>query len=239
MVIPDLSIVLLTYNHWELTLPRLVELSQKMPWEGAELVWVDNASNDETTLQGTVHWKANFHKPFQYIRLDKNLGFGGGFNAGVAHAKGNNLLLLSNDVKINSNTFVHDILSVVNNDDKILLGGIVRNYDTGWNVFTVGAKRYLVPYCEGYALALTKKAWEDLGGFDPLYLPFDFEDVDLSMTALSKGFTLSEMPSAWFEHLHSKTINIPEREAISKKNKEKFYNKWKDHFADVLEEYML
>jgi len=233
----ELSIVLLTYNHWELTLPRLVELTQKMPWEGAELVWVDNGSTDETTLQGTTFWNQHFDKPFQYLRLSPNLGFDGGFNAGVAKAKGKNLLLLSNDVKINNSSFVNDILSLVKNDDRILLGGRILQHDTGWNVFEVEDKKYLVPYCEGYALALTRKAWDDLGGFDPLYHPYDFEDVDLSLTALSKGFILAEMPSEWFTHFCAKTINQPDRSIISLANREKFYNKWKENFAKVLKEY--
>jgi GT2 family glycosyltransferase len=231
----DLSIVLLAYNNWNMIGSRMLDLRAYMPWEGCELVWVDNASPDEAVRTASKFWSQNFNRTIQFFQLEKNLFFGGGFNFGVGMARGKNVLLLSSDVKINTPNFVKNILTTLK-DGKILAGGRVIDWDTGWNTHIIEGKRYIVPYCEGYALAVNKKDWEELGGFDEkLYSPYDYEDIDLSMNALSKGFTLKALPSEDYFHHGGQSISREGRESITILHKAAFLNKWKSTIPSVLE----
>ena len=85
----------------------------------------------------------------------------------------------------------------------------------------------IFPYLEGWLLAFTKDAWNEIGGFDPIYAPNDAEDIDFSTTALSKGYKLIPLPEGLVTHIGSQTLSYgPEREALTKINIEKFRKKW-------------
>ena len=77
-------------------------------------------------------------------------------------------------------------------------------------------------------LIAKKEHWEELGYFDERYAPHDFEDVDLSTTALSKGFNLAQIvPETVVEHIGAQSIGYgDERSELTKKNREKFREKW-------------
>lgn len=231
----DLSIILLAYNKWNLIGSRILDLRSYMPWERCELVWIDNASTEEGVRTASKYWSQNFNRPIQFHQLETNLFFSGGFNYGVSKAKGRNVLLLSTDVKINTPNFAQNVLNVLESG-KILAGGRVIDWDTGWNTHTINGKRYIVPYCEGYALAISKENWEELGGFDEkLYTPYDYEDIDLSMNALSKGFQLKPLPAEDYYHLGGQSIPREGRESITIQHKHNFIEKWKEIIPTVLE----
>lgn len=232
----ETSIILLSYNHWELTHARLAELAQYMPWEDCELIVFDNGSTDEDCFLGITWWEKYFKKPLKYFRVPENLGFSGGFNEAITHATGRKLLLLSNDVRIMKPSFIDTVGQVLTNCDTILAGGRVINWDTGWNKFVIKGKTYVIPYCEGYALAITASAWVKLGGFDPRFNPHDYEDIDLSMTALSKGFSLLPLGEHDYIHFGGQTITSQDRPKITIEHQKIFLDKWKDTIPTLLKE---
>lgn len=209
-----------------------------MPYEDVELLLVDNGSEEDNSIQ-VEWWKKFFPKTLRYIRLDKNYGYGMGNNIGAQEAHGSYLIFLNNDVVIHR-PFVDDILPMLAKDDKLILGGRLVDWDGGWNGIQINGKRYVIPYCEGWALAMTEWAWTELGGFDDRYAPFDCEDLDLSLNGLAHGFHLSPVPSGLFTHLSGKTfeanmIRPDERRKITEVNREKFFQKWKDQIPDIVE----
>lgn len=56
-------------------------------------------------------------------------------------------------------------------------------------------------YLEGWCVAIPRGVWVTLGGWDEQYQVSSWEDVDLSATAVEKGFGLAHVPNLPFTHL--------------------------------------
>jgi len=233
-----LSIIMLYYNGWNMVHARLAELAKYMPIENAELVLVDNGSEEDSSRQ-VNWWQEHFPRTLHYVHLEKNYGYAIGNNMGAEQATGEYFLFLNPDVIIHQ-PFVDEILPLLIRDHQIILGGKVIDWDGGWNTFIEGGQRYTIPYCEGWALAMSEWAWTDLGGFDERYAPYDCEDLDLSITALEKGFHLASLPHGLFTHLGGKSfeanlIRPDERRKITEINREKLLQKWQGRFSTISE----
>ena len=109
------------------------------------------------------------------------------------------------------------------------------DWPAGWNEFSVNGSKIVIPYLGGWLLACTKDAWVDLGGFDPLYGRFDYEDLDISTTALYKGYELVALNLPYLKHMSGATIATlkVDRMAITTKNKEKYIAKWQDRLLQI------
>ena len=220
-------IALLAYNHYDLTLKRLYELMRHCILDVDCIYVINNGSTDETH-EGLRWWKNpdNVRMRVKEIRLEENLGFLLGANYGLRtiakNAQPDDLIvLLSNDVQITGN-FIPELAK--NNDGKRrLYGGKFLYQDTGWNKF--GDK--LFAYLEGWILATTKAGWETLGYFDERFAPNDYEDIDLTATAVDLGFELVEVGHGKLFHQGGGTLGYtPERLEQTNRNKKKFEQKW-------------
>jgi GT2 family glycosyltransferase len=199
--------------------------------EDVEVILVNDASTETDCDGGVAFWQqADTRQKVRYIKNKKNLGFGGSMNRGAKVADGEILVFLSNDVVI-TNNFAGQIERIIENEENVLIGGRIVYWvywDSGWNKFN----NTIFPYCEGWLLACTKEVWDNLGGFDPRYRPYDYEDVDLSTTAISKGYKLVGLDSPHLNHIGGATAKYNEKRlAITHRNKELFAEKWKDLIA--------
>jgi GT2 family glycosyltransferase len=219
------SVVIPAYNHFQdLTGERLMELYQNCSVD--EVIVVDDCSPDEKTHDGYKFWQRITSFPLKVIHNNENLGFLKSSNRGLKEATGDIVALLSNDVKIKKDLgkLLNEIFTTP--PDKTLLGGRLLDWDTGWNTFN----GRIFPYVEGWALITSKSGWEELGYFDEQFAPHDMEDVDISTTAVSKGFGLMVFPP-WhgdvFEHVGAQSIGYTdERRAITEAHRELFRAKW-------------
>lgn len=232
----SLSTILLTWNNWEMTMKRLSELYAMLPPE-SELVWVDNGSYEEDFIANMKWWIDALNKKLKlkFYRFRENTGFGVGNNKGAEIATGDVFLFLSNDVIIKQK-FYKSILDVVLESPKTMFAGRLIDWEAGWNEFIrIDGSKLNIPYAEGWCLAATRDLWEDVGGFDPIYTPADFEDVDLSYATLQKGYSLATIPLAenYFSHIGGQTANkyIKDRMSLTKTNQAKFCKKWKVKIA--------
>jgi GT2 family glycosyltransferase len=71
----------------------------------------------------------------------------------------------------------------------------------------------VVPFAIGGAFLFSKRDFQELGGFDPLFEPFYLEDLDLSWRAARRGQRIVLEPDSIVEHHHRGTIgrHVPER----------------------------
>lgn len=181
--------------------------------DGDEILVVDNGSQEH---------RAPYDYPVRELKIAENVGFLMASNMGMQQATGDILFLISNDVRVYKDIVADARISIAP-DNKIIMTGKVYWNDTGWNTFD--GKTF--PYAEGWLLGCTKKAWNDIGGFDPRYMPYDFEDVDFSTEALARGYILEPFSDGSVEHLGARTIGYnPERESITKAHREIFRTKW-------------
>jgi GT2 family glycosyltransferase len=217
------SVIVPFYNKIELVHQRMFEFNQYLPQEDIEIILVNDGSTEDG-IDGIVgFWQKSVKKhTIRYIKNEKNLGFGGAMNKGASKANGDILVFYSDDVVANGD-FIYEIGYLLAGEDRVLVGGELLDFDTGWNKFN----GRVVPYLNGWLLACTRTAWSELGGFDLRYSPTDFEDVDLSMTAVQKGFRLEPLRRNHLHHLGGQTAGYgPERQARTVRHQKLFAKKW-------------
>ena len=232
---PTVSIVIPYFNMWTLTHARLMDLYKFAP-EYCEIILIDDASTEVESGNGLKWWMTNTDKHnIRYYCNPDNVGFGTSLNNGAKLAKGKYLILLSNDVVIYDD-FITDIIELINEDNKMLVAGRVVDWEGGWNEFDIDEKHYVIPYAEGWLLGCTKLAWKGLGGFDPIYSPYDYEDLDLSMKAMSLEYNIVGLNSDKVKHLGGATVYHinPNRIEITQRNRELFISKWKDKIPTLI-----
>lgn len=224
-----IGIVIPQYNKWSLTHARLMELYKKVP-NDTIIVLVDDNSPDTDCQTGPAWWKKDIlGDRLKYYRNPTNLGFGGSMNNGVKIAVKHGcdgVILLSNDVRVMSN-IVGETLNLLSLDRRILIGGEVLRHNTGWNVLPDCGP---VPYANGWFLATHKATWKELGGFDPRYGRFDYEDVDLSTQAILLDIPLIGSTSN-LKHIGGQSVSAAtnNREAQTLRNQKLWIEKWSPH----------
>ncbi|HUS79834.1 MAG TPA: glycosyltransferase family 2 protein [Armatimonadota bacterium] len=90
---PRASVIIPNWNGLRLLRPCLDSL-RRQTLADHEVIVVDNASTD-----GTVEALATEYPEVRVMRLERNLGYSGGCNAGIRAARGRVVVLLNNDVE--------------------------------------------------------------------------------------------------------------------------------------------
>jgi glycosyltransferase involved in cell wall biosynthesis len=215
------SFVIPSYNNFNLVNQLLVDIHEHT--KADEVIVVDDCSNDIAAIDGLAWWSLNYG--VRVMRPTENQGFLKASNQGIKTATGDVVCLISSDVRIYKDLAVI-AKAMTQIEGKILLGGKYYKDTTGWNDFN----GRIFPYIEGWLLIAKKEHWEELGYFDERYAPNDFEDVDLSTTAIQKGFNLAQItPDAGpvIEHIGAQTIGYTDiRRELTERNRKKFEEKW-------------
>lgn len=231
---PKVSIVIPTYNHWDMSHNQLFQLYKKEKKNIDYVLLVDDCSPDEEVQNGIKWWKADWKEkpdpmPIHCLTNPQNIGFLLSSNVGLRKVSGIDdtkpddiIILLSSDVLINGE-FVPQIVEILGGNPKSLVGGILYSKDTGWNKFN----EKIFPYLEGWLLATTVSGWQELGYFDERFSPNDFEDVDISTTALSLGYELIPLNNPAVHHIGAQSLGYNDKRlALTNSNKKKFEEKW-------------
>lgn len=207
-----ISIVIPNYNGEELlkkNLPKLfTAISEHKDYE---IIVVDDGSKD-----GSV----NFLKSQNVIILknSKNLGFSSTVNKGVKNAKSEIVFLLNSDAYPDKDFFkpiledfkdpqvfaVGCLDKSLENGKVVLRGRGIGKWSKGFLVHSKGDinKRNTL-WANGGSAAFRKSIWQKLGGFDEIYSPFYWEDIDISYRALKSGYKIIFDPKSVIFHDHS------------------------------------
>lgn len=236
-----ISLIMPFYGRYDLVQKRLYEFWNYIPREQLEIILINDASPEERDYEGNIAWWQkkieNAHK-IRYHVNKENLGFGGSMNLGAKHANGDILVFFSTDVIITGD-FVTQLLDLYKKDNKVLVGGEIIDYPAGWNEFELGDGRNIyITYCNGWLLSSTKSAWEESEGFDPIYYPFDYEDLDISTRYTEMGYNLVSLNSRYLHHMGGATISSAgyNREGYTREHREFYINKWKGRLSSIYQE---
>jgi GT2 family glycosyltransferase len=163
-------------------------------------------------------------KQFPAVKLyenEKNMGFGQTVNIGVKRAKNPYILLLNTDVILKNESFKKLVPEFKKNPE--LFGVSFAQIEKDGS--TVGKNRFywkwgffyhekspnnefgLNAWAEGGSCLLDKEKFLELHGFDALYSPFYWEDIDLSYRAWKKGYKVVFDPAVVVEHHHGGTTD--------------------------------
>jgi GT2 family glycosyltransferase/glycosyltransferase involved in cell wall biosynthesis len=200
-------------------LPSVIAAIEGHP--GSEVIVVDNGSED-----GSAGFVRERFPQARVVALERNLGFGGGSNAGFRAAQNDVVVLLNSDMRVDPG-FLGPLLDSFGDDSVFAVSCQIFFSDPaklreetglteGW--WQQGSLRVrhrvdagvneLFPcfYGGGGSCAFDRAKFLELGGFDHLYQPFYLEDTDLGYLAWKRGWRVLYQPASVVYHEHRGTI---------------------------------
>lgn len=237
------SVIVLNWNGSAL-LPACLDALAAQVWHDFEVLVVDNGSTD-----GSPELLARQYPWVKVIRLERNMGFCGGNNAGIGQARGAYIALLNNDTEVEerwleelvgaldtnpdvgfcaSKMVLQDRPGVIDSaGDAFSIAGTARKtgHRVGANTPRYNERRHVFGACAGAAL-YRRSMLDDIGVFDEDFFIAQ-EDVDLSFRAQLRGYTCLYVPTAVVRHRLNATLKTwsPEYVYYGHRNLEYVYLK--------------
>lgn len=172
--------------------------------EGTLVVVVDNLTTQDERRTAQA-WAER--QKWELVCPDRNLGFGSGMNAAAARAAelgADTYVLLNPDAHLEGDGVARLAAAVAADPDMIVAPLVVRpdgrhfssemelDLDTGSVRRVRDGRRYehSALWLSGACLAISRRLWERLGGFDDDYFLY-WEDIELSVRAVESGARLT------------------------------------------------
>jgi GT2 family glycosyltransferase len=216
---PLVSVVVVCCNGLEITRQCLAGLFNQ-DYDPREVIVVDNGSQED--VRGMV---AGVYPQFRFIRIERNLGFAGGYNRGIKAAHGKYIAIINNDAIASPNwlsaligaaeqdTQIGAVASIIADGNRpqvldscgvgIALDGMSRQLMRGQALPALTApKEVLAP--SGCACLFRADALEAVGLFDESFFAY-CEDTDLGLRLRWAGFKTVVAPDALVTHYYSMT----------------------------------
>ena len=217
---PIASVIVLAWRLTTQLVDCLRSLSESKNAPPFEVLLVLNGASAETRAIVAAQVRGA-----HLIDLEANVGFGGGCNVAALNARGKYLVLLNDDTVVDRGWLativaaadvapkrVGAIASVLLNPDgtvqeagsRVLSSAGTVQFGKGMPMDAAVAagmfSRRPIDYGSGAALLIRRTAFEAVGGFDPIYEPAYFEDVDLCFRLKLAGWSTVLEPKAWVTH---------------------------------------
>ncbi|MBO74142.1 MAG: hypothetical protein CMD33_02600 [Flavobacteriales bacterium] len=224
---PRVAVVILNWNgrhHLETYLPSVVEHSK----EHAEIVVIDNGSSDDSKV-----WLGEHYPDAHLIELQENLGFAGGYNAGLKEISADFFVLLNSDVRTTPN-WIPPVIDMMQNEVYAACQPLIRNetdpelfeyagaaggfidrdgftFCAGriFEVFETDHGQYNsnreVFWASGAALFIQADAWYEVGGLDEDFFAH-MEEIDLCWRLKNRGYKIGVCGQSIVYHLGGGTL---------------------------------
>lgn len=221
--LPEISIITINYNGLLDTIELCNSLEKYVMSITYELIVVDNGSqkNEAAELHSLFPW-------ITPIRSEINLGFSGGNNLGICHARGKYILLLNNDTYICDDTLCHLKESLANNSQMAAVSPKIRfafppqhiqfagytpltkitlrNNSIGFNEPDKG--QYDIPnktpIVHGAAMMLKREVIDKVGFMPEIYFLY-YEELDWCTKMTDAGYILGYEPRCTVFHKESQS----------------------------------
>jgi len=198
------TIIIVSYNNYRTTTgPCLESLLKDRDIRNLEIIIVDNASNDDTPF--LLKQRTKVLENVNLLLNSENRGFAGGNNDGVAHAKGEIIILLNSDTIVPQGSIGKMCMHLKNADRKMLLGPVTNEAGNEQKIFISSTRvsniiREGTNWCSNpksclfqaarsdfFCVSMLKSIYEELDGLDEGFGLGFYEDYDFSLRARKKG----------------------------------------------------
>lgn len=249
---PMVSIVLPSRDAAHLIRTCVTSLLTDTDYPLFELVFVDNNTQDPDALSALDDLARDSRvrivrdpRPFNYSAL---------CNLGVAHAKGEVLALVNNDVEVISKDWLREMVSIAQQpgvgavgarlwypNHTLQHGGVLLGFGGVANHAHLGLARGNPGYfgramtlqsfsaVTGACLVVNKAVYESVNGLDADHLPVAFNDIDLCIRIQQQGFRNVWTPYAELYHHESATRGSdlsPEKRARFEREVRYMQDRW-------------
>jgi len=219
--VKPISAIIPSRNGGDLLARCLPALEQALR-DGDEIMVIDDGSTD-----GTAEFLRASHPRVRRIYVAHGWGFGQLCNLGMRLCYFDRALLLNNDMVVEPG-FLDPLIAALDDPEVFAAGphyrvrvGLEDRYRCGicgavaredeWHLHP---RSVMLDAPAGGGLFDRRKFWE-LGGFDPLFLPFYWEDIDLGYRAWRAGFRIVVEPASIMYHEHGATIGRLHRRRVA------------------------
>lgn len=215
------------------------------PGLAASVLVVDDASPDDS-----VSFLRRRFPEVNLLTLRHNVGFARAVNAGVHAATTDLVVLLNTDVAVEPG-FLPPLLQVIE-DPRVFAAvprirrpaaggtaesaisatferGLFRLHFLGDAPFRDHAEPFPTLYPVGAAAVIRRPLFLQLGGMDPLFRPYYWEDADLGYRAWKAGHRVLCVPASTVDH-HAGVISAtqPKRRVVVAQSAHRFLFTWKN-----------
>jgi GT2 family glycosyltransferase len=248
---PGLSIVIPNWNGRALLekfLPTVMESARAFKvasGQATEIVVADDASTDDTEAWLRADWPA-----IRFERSSHQQGFAPTANRGVCAARFRLVYLVNNDVALVPATlpplaghFRDPVVFAVTGNAYDFATGVLRGAGQRGRFrrgFLSVHSRFFVPspapqleplitlYATGGSSLFDRDKFLALGGFEEIFAPYGWEDVELSLRAWKQGYEIRYEPRSAVWHQFSSTIGsrISRRHATAVYDRNRLLTHW-------------
>lgn len=246
---PAVSIIIPVYNQIHYTYACLVSILEHTKDVAYEVIIADDVSSDATKNLD------RYAEGLVICRNAVNQGFLRNCNNGAKAARGKYLMFLNNDTQVTPG-WLSSLVKLIESDDSMGMvgsklvypdgrlqeaGGIIWSDGSGWNYGRLDDPdkpeyNYVkdVDYISGAAIMISKKLWEQIGGFDQRFAPAYCEDSDLAFAVRRAGYRVVYQPLSKVIHFEGVSNGTDVQGTGLKRyqtvNSEKLKEKWADEF---------
>jgi GT2 family glycosyltransferase len=204
---PSIDIIIPSFNGKYLLEKHLPEVLKNSGYLNRVII-IDNGSTD-----GTVNWLEEYYPEIIIVKNKTNLGFTKPINQGVAKSNAQFFVLLNNDVRPEKD-YLKNTLRFFQ-DEKVFAVSF-NEKESSWPLvswdgkiqFTRGedkSKPRSTAWASGGSAIFNRKIWDKLGGFNEVYAPFYWEDIDIGYRAWKSGYKIIWDNESQVVHEHEST----------------------------------
>ena len=221
---PEITLIITNWNGSRLLrecLPTVLEAVRFDHHHFYEVMVIDDCSNDNS-----LRILADEFPEVRTEQTPQNLGFQEANNYAVKLAESKIVMPMNNDIKLDPKA-LHYLAQHFDNKDTFAVSGKIFAFDQ--TTFLYGNRGgyfqkghfhlYEKPpeddsqtlFACGGAFMVNRQKYLDLGGFDSMYHPLYYEEIDLSYRALKRGWEVHYEPQSIAYHKVQATITRQEK----------------------------
>jgi len=215
----SIDVVIPNYNGLALVKENLPKIIEEIGKYKGSIIIVDDYSQKEE-FEGLKNFVNKFeNENVILLRNEKNLGFSSTVNRGIAESNADFVVLLNTDVAPEKNFLEASLKDLQSNENLFGVGFMDKSIEDGKTVLrgrgeALWEKGFLVHrrgevdradtfWISGGSSIVRRELFEKLSGFDSLYNPFYWEDIDLSYRARKSGYKIKFEFRSAVVHKHS------------------------------------
>lgn len=237
---PLVSIIIPTRDHLPLLKRCIESLMEKTDWHQYEILIVDNQSVEPDACQ-FLNGLENLNLPqLRVLRYPHPFNYSAINNFAAAHAHGDVLLFLNNDIEVFESGWLSAMMEHVlrgevglvgarleYDDGRIQSGGIVTGIHLGSATVFEGAAATELGYLyylqsahnlssvSGSCMLVRKTVFDDVGGFSEHKFPIYLGDADLGLKLQKQGYLNVWTPYARLKHMGGATRLLTDKFNVS------------------------